>query len=96
MLLCSKNPERFLGKGVANIINLLNPEAIIIGGEIARKCPIYIQSAIEKAHDAVFSLEAQKTPIFTSQLGEDAVATGMASEIISNFINENLTMKREG
>lgn len=91
-----KKSGEILGKGVANIINLLNPEAIIIGGEIARKCPIYIQSAIEKAHDAVFSLEAQKTPIFTSQLGEDAVATGMASEIISNFINDNLTMKREG
>lgn len=91
-----KKSGEILGKGIANIINLLNPEAIIIGGEIARKCPIYIQSAIEQARDAVFSLEAQKTPIFTSQLGEEAVAIGMASEIISNFINDNLPTKRKG
>ena len=84
-----------LGKGVANIINLLNPEAIIIGGEIARKCPIYIQSAIEQARGAVFSLEARKTPVITSQLGEEAVAMGMASEVINRFINGNLPIKRE-
>lgn len=82
-----------LGKGIANIINLLNPEAIIIGGEIARKCPIYVQSAIEQAREAIFSLKAQRTPIITSRLGEEAVAMGMASEIISNFINENLPIK---
>ncbi|HCU23181.1 MAG TPA: hypothetical protein DF698_09985 [Candidatus Atribacteria bacterium] len=84
-----------LGRGVANIINLLNPEAIIIGGEIARKCPIYIQSAIEQARGAVFSLEARKTPVITSQLGEEAVAMGMASEVINRFINGNLPIKRE-
>ncbi|NLJ49250.1 MAG: ROK family protein, partial [Candidatus Atribacteria bacterium] len=90
-----KKSGEILGKGVANIINLLNPEAIIIGGEIARKCPIYIQSAIEQARGAVFSLEARKTPIITSQLGEEAVAMGIASEVISRFINGNRTIKRE-
>jgi predicted NBD/HSP70 family sugar kinase len=90
-----KKSGEILGKGVANIINLLNPEAIIIGGEIARKCPIYIQSAIEQARGAVFSLEARKTPVITSQLGEEAVAMGMASEVISRFINGNLPIKRE-
>ena len=90
-----KKSGEILGKGIANIINLLNPEAIIIGGEFARKCPVYIQSAMEQARDAVFSLEARNTPIFTSQLGEEAVAIGMASEVISEFINENLPIDQE-
>jgi len=50
---------------------------------------------MEQARDAVFSLEARNTPIFTSQLGEEAVAIGMASEVISEFINENLPIDQE-
>ena len=82
-----KQSGHTLGRGVANIINLLNPEAIVIGGEIARKCPTYIQAVISSARDAIFSLEAYNTPILTSQLGEEAVALGVASEVISNSIN---------
>jgi len=67
-----------LGIGLANIINILDPEVIIIGGGLitARK---FFSSSMKKAiRKLVISREAQKTKILFSKLGRFGGALGAA------------------
>jgi len=74
---------RMLGRGIANVINLFNPEAVILGGEISRRCPLYCEEAITTAREHIFSLGAADTPIVRSSVKTDVVALGAARQAIS-------------
>lgn len=65
----------YLGVGLANLINLLNPRMIIIGGELSN-CACYVQSAQRTAQSAVFLHRAERVDIVTSNLGEDDLLIG--------------------
>jgi len=43
----------YLGLGLSNLINLFNPELIIIGGELS-DCDCYVQAAKEAALSGIF------------------------------------------
>ncbi len=74
-----------LGKGIANVVNVLNPEAVILGGEISRRCPIYCEEAQSVAHEHIFSLGASDTPILRSKGEVDTVALGAARQAITSY-----------
>jgi len=67
-----------LGLGLANIINMMNPEAVIIGGGIAEAIkPILpvVKAGIKKY---VMSPKAKNTPVIISKIGVYAPAIGAA------------------
>lgn len=67
-----------LGVGLSNIINMMNPEAIIIGGGISGAIkPILpvVKASIKKY---VMSPRAKNTPVMISKLGTNAPAIGAA------------------
>ncbi|BER91703.1 ROK family transcriptional regulator [Atrimonas thermophila] len=78
-----------LGKGIANVINLLNPAAVVLGGELAQFSE-YVEEAICSARENIFSLRAQNTPILVSRLQERGSALGVASEVVTSLL-EDLT-----
>lgn len=71
-----------MGIGLANLINLFNPDMIIMAGEISKKCPGYVDAAREAARKSVFSQEAQNTIITVSKLDETAGALGAAAMVM--------------
>lgn len=68
-----------MGIGIANLINLYNPELVVLNGEISRSCPAFVNKAREAVKNYVFSQKAAGTKILVSELGEDAGALGAAS-----------------
>ena len=64
-----------LGVGMANLINLFNPEMIIIGGELS-DCACYVQAAREAALAGVFLHRAEQVEIVPSKLGKDDLLKG--------------------
>lgn len=64
-----------LGKGIASLINLFNPEMIILGGELSN-CSCYVQAVKENALSGIFMNAAQDTKIETSQLGHEDLLKG--------------------
>jgi predicted NBD/HSP70 family sugar kinase len=71
---------RYLGAGIANLINLFSPEAVIIGGWAglalgSRLLPAIMAAARRQALRAPFA----QTSIELCQLGPDAVALGAAA-----------------
>lgn len=78
----------FLGKGVANVINLLNPQAVVIGGELGRGFPEYVEAAITSARESIFALAAQVTPIVASQLSKDEVVLAVAKSVLDHQVEK--------
>lgn len=76
-----------LGIGLANLINLLNPQMIIIGGELS-DCAAYVQAAEKVALNGIFLHRAEKTEIVTSKLGDDDLLKGA----ISLAMNERFSL----
>lgn len=67
-----------LGMGIANIVNILDPEAVIIAGGLAGAREYFEKDMKENAEKHVLSPEAKKTPILFSSLGRFGGALGAA------------------
>ena len=67
-----------LGVGLANIVNIFNPEMIIIGGGMAKMGDLLLNPARQVVRERAFQLSAQAVQIVPAQLGDDAGVLGAA------------------
>lgn len=74
-----------LGQKAALIVNLLNPELIIIGGGVENAGVVLLDAVRQKVRDIAIPEAAEKTRIIPSKLGEDAVPLGAAALVIQNY-----------
>ena len=68
----------YVGTAVASVINLLNIERIIVGGEIMQAGTIVLESIIARARELSFSPSFASTVIAAGELGSNASAAGAA------------------
>ncbi len=68
----------YLGVGLANLVNIFNPEMIIIGGGIAKMGDPLLNPARQVVRERAFQLSAQAVQIVPAQLGDDAGVLGAA------------------
>jgi len=68
----------FVGTAVASVINLLNIEKIVVGGEILQAEQIVLDAVIQKAKALSFPPSFAATQIVESELGENAAPLGAA------------------
>lgn len=69
---------RYLGLGLASIVQVLDPDIIVIGGGVSRD-PDLLKAAKQAFRAAVVFPELRRTPIVLSKLGGDAMILGAAS-----------------
>jgi glucokinase len=74
-----KEAGRYLGVGIANIINILSPDAIILAGGLTGAWNIYIDEAVKEASKRAFKTFFQKTQIIPASLGDEAGLIGAGS-----------------
>lgn len=79
---------RYLGAGVANLINVLNPSAVILGGEVVHDNPVLIDAAIKTMESHIFSRNAMNTSLLISDAYRDDVALGSIA-LVFNHIFES-------
>ncbi|MGE5584368.1 MAG: ROK family transcriptional regulator [Bacillota bacterium] len=70
---------RYLGVGIANLINLFNPELIVVGGQIRPKDREFTATAIEVAKRRVLPELGSSVTITVSDFGPDAGLMGAAA-----------------
>ncbi len=81
---------RRLGVRTAYLVNLLNPQMVIIGGGIEHAGMSLIEEIKEVVSEWCFQESSQAVKIVASRLGDDAVALGAASLIIrQSFVLNN-------
>jgi glucokinase len=75
---------RALACGVASLINVLDPEVVIIGGGIAVAGDVLFEPLRRELHEVAWSLEGEKARVVAAALGEYAGAIGAAREAIQH------------
>lgn len=73
-----KTSGRLLGYGIANMISLLDPQVIVLGGGIGRIADLYIEALREAMLERAQPLAAREVKILASKLGEKVNLLGCA------------------
>jgi predicted NBD/HSP70 family sugar kinase len=77
-----------LGKGIASLIQILNPEIIILGGRMA-KAETYITTPIQQALNSYCNPVLTKDmSIVSTDLGEEATALGLAIMVSEKLLSK--------
>ncbi|MDQ3802019.1 MAG: ROK family protein [Acidobacteriota bacterium] len=69
---------RYVGTAIASVINLLNIEKIVVGGEIMGASEPILEGIRQNARELSFQPSFETTEIVAGQLGNRATATGAA------------------
>ena len=77
----------YLGVGTANLVNLFNPEKIILGGWLGLKLGPAILPTIRKAvREQALEYTASRVSIEVAKLGPEAVALGAATLVVDELL----------
>jgi glucokinase len=80
-----RDAGKYLGVGLANIINMMSPEAIILTGGLIGAWNIYVQEAIKEASRRAFRELFDSVKILPSSLGDNAGLVGAASLVFGGL-----------
>ena len=76
---------KYLGVGMSSLINLLNPEIIVIGGKIAYSPYDFIQTGIEEARKRTYGFET-RMPLITKTKLEDRAGILGAGKLVFDHV----------
>jgi glucokinase len=76
---------RYLGLGIANIVSLLNPELIVLGGGLLQAYDLFAEPIQKTVFEWAQPVAAQKVRLTPSQLGENAGLFGAARLALEDF-----------
>jgi glucokinase len=68
----------YLGVVIADLLNLLNPEAIVIGGGAAAGWDLFMSHVNEQIRKAAYRETVERVKILRAELGDDAGIVGAA------------------
>jgi glucokinase len=68
----------YVGTAIASVINLLNIETIVVGGEIMEAGHLLLDSVLSRAKELSFGPSFESTRIVSGKLGTNAAAIGVA------------------
>jgi glucokinase len=75
----------YLGVGMVNIVNIFNPDMIIIGGGMAALGDVLIDPGRKMVKERAFPISSRKISIVAAQLGNEAGVYGAAA-----FVREKM------
>lgn len=76
---------RYLGIGVTNLIHIVNPQRIIIGGGLSNAGEFLLQNLKETIRQRGLTSSAKETELMLSKFGEDASVMGAVALILSEL-----------
>jgi len=68
----------YLGVAMVNIVNIFNPDMIVVGGGVAKMGDLLLNRARQLVAERAFRLPAQAVRIVTARLGDDVGVLGAA------------------
>lgn len=76
---------RYLGIGIANLINLLNPAIVVVGGGVGRAGDLLLTPLRETVHTRTLPTFRDRVHVLATALGEDAVPLGGAALVLEDL-----------
>ena len=78
----------YLGAGLADLVNLFNPERIVIGGWLGlRLGPLLLQRIKDVLSQQALAYPAARVSIQLGELGRDAVALGASTLVLDDLVS---------
>jgi glucokinase len=74
----------YFGVGLANLVNIFNPELILIGGGVAKMGDLLLQPAIKVVKERAFSTSANAVEIKPAILGDDSGILGAVAFVLEH------------
>lgn len=78
----------YLGVGLASLINIFNPEMIVVGGGVADGWDLFIHHVREQVAARAFPVPAHRAEIVQAERGDDAGLLGAAQIAFSGKMND--------
>lgn len=75
----------FLGIGVANLVNLLNPELIVVGGSLTKMGDTLFDPVKRAVNQRAFPFSAERVRVIPAELGDQVGVIGAAAVAIQNL-----------
>ena len=75
----------YLGMAAANLVNILNPRMLILGGTVIETMPGLVPAIQSEIRHRAVSVSAAAVEVVPSQLGRDAVPIGAAAFLLSQI-----------
>ena len=72
--------------GLSNLINLYNPEIVILGGAVPKALPGIVELVRESIQTHIFNNLALETPIYISQVNNETNNLGSIALVIQKHI----------
>ncbi|TYP53240.1 ROK family transcriptional regulator [Thermosediminibacter litoriperuensis] len=101
-----KQMARYVGLAIADVVNLYNPEAVFIGGKMAKAAEIFMDVINKTVHTHAFPEIAMSTSIKVSSLGKNSGVIGAcalalrelfkSSSDIVDYIQSNTSKQEKG
>lgn len=82
-----ENAGRYLGIGIANLLNIFNPRLVIIGGELVAAEDILLHAVYESVEERTIPFGSFQKSIIVGELGADAVAIGAATIVLQKALD---------
>jgi predicted NBD/HSP70 family sugar kinase len=79
---------RWLGLGVGNLVNLFNPEVVVLGGTYEQLFGLLEPSMTEAVRSRALAAPAEMASIVPSALGADAALLGAAELVLSAIVTD--------
>jgi transcriptional regulator of PTS gene len=80
-----ENAGRILGMGVANLINILNPELIVFSGDGMRAADLLMPSVLQEAEARAVQASKTRTRFEVHRWGDEVWARGAAAAVLMNL-----------
>lgn len=74
----------YLGMGIANIVSILNPEMIVLGGGLMQAADLFLEPIRRAVAQWAQPVAAKQVRIEVTQLGEDAGLLGAACQALGD------------
>ena len=80
-----KNAGRYLGIGIANMVNIMSPEAVILAGGLTGAWDIYVSEAVKEASRRAMKELYERVKIIPALLKDDAGLIGSAGLVFQGY-----------
>jgi len=85
---------RYLGVAVANLVNLMNPSRVVIGGRLATADSLLLTPLIHTMASRALASSVERTDVRLAELGVDHIAIGAATLVLEAALASPETFTR--
>lgn len=83
------NTGRIIGIGLTNLIHIISPTKIVLGGGVTKAEEFILPSIRESIANRALSPQAKETKVVISELGEDASISGAIALVLEDIFEPN-------